>query len=72
MKITQEWRIYDRQDIRTHPEGAAPSVEMEFEGGRKIIGRYSRAAGTFSNIGHPPEDTMVIRWRYLSESPYDE
>jgi hypothetical protein len=67
MKITEEWRIFDPNDIRTHPEGDATRVEMEYEGGRKLKGIYSRAAGMFSSIGSPPNDT-AIRWRYLNET----
>lgn len=68
MTITGEWRMYDPLDIRTHPEGDAVRVEMEFEGGRKIEGIYSRAAGMFSSIGSPPND-KVARWRYTTEAP---
>jgi hypothetical protein len=35
MNITDEWRMYDPKDPRTHPEGIS-RVEMEFDRNHEI------------------------------------
>jgi hypothetical protein len=69
MKITEEWRMFDPKDIRTHPEGPAPRVEVEFADGRKMEGIYSGSTGWFGTVGTLPQNTEVLRWRYTSETP---
>ena len=68
MNITEEWRIYDPEDTRTHPEGFA-RVEIEFQDGRVLDGQYSRDLGLFAAVGSAPANTRVKRWRYSSKSP---
>ena len=69
MDVTDEWRIFDPQDKRTHPEGIS-RVEIEFQDGRTVSGQYSRDAGMFTMIGNnQPQSTDVKRWRYTSRSP---
>jgi|GEM_PF-5256393 len=71
MKITDEWRMYDPKDPRTHPEGIS-RVEIEFENGRVLKGQYSRDTGWLATVGAwPPQNTNVKRWRYTSEIPDD-
>jgi hypothetical protein len=71
MNITEEWRIFDPTDPRTHPEGVA-RVEFEFEDGCILPGQYSRDTG-FSGVGTSPVNTTmkptVKRWRYTSNTP---
>jgi len=73
MNITEEWRIYDPTDPRTHPEGIA-LVALEYEDGRVQHGQYSRDTGWFTStrVGIPvtvPPDSPIKRWRYLSKTP---
>lgn len=69
MNITEEWRIYDPKDTRTHPE-AISRVEIEFEDGRQMEGQYSRDTGFFATVGTlPPQNPTVKRWRYISKTP---
>lgn len=64
MKITDEWRIYDPKDLRTHPE-AISRVEVEFIDGVTVLGQYSRDTGMFTFVGNAlPSVTTVKRWRY--------
>jgi hypothetical protein len=68
MNITEEWRIFDPTDQRTHPEGIA-RVVFEFDDGRVLAGRYSRDVGWFTSVGATPVNTTVKRWRYTSNTP---
>ncbi len=68
MKITEEWRMFDPDDFRTHPEGIS-RVEFEFENGRLIEGQYSRDADFFVGVGLTPDNPAVKRWRYTSAKP---
>jgi len=73
MKITEEWRMFDPEDHRTHPEGM-PHIEVEFDDGRRVEGLYSRDLGLFSHVGSTSaqEAPQMKRWRYLSEEPEGE
>ncbi|WP_263379712.1 hypothetical protein [Granulicella paludicola] len=65
MKIQDEWRMYDPDDLRTHPEGILTPVAFEFESGDVIEGLYSRPTGTFSLLNQASEGLGApVRWRY--------
>jgi hypothetical protein len=69
VKITEEWRMYDPKDQRTHPEGIA-TIEMEFDDNLLIQGHYSRDLGMFSQTGQRPIGSRTpVRWRYIEENP---
>lgn len=53
MNITEEWRVYDPKDPRTHPDGVA-RVEIEFDDGRVFYGRYSRERDSFTTADTTP------------------
>lgn len=77
MDIREEWRTYDPNDIRTHPENSSDtSVEIvaEFDNGNTIRGRYFRDGGWFSRLdpGSPILDAKLIRWHYTEPSPEDQ
>ena len=64
MKITDEWRMFDPEDERTHPEGIS-NIEIEVEDGGSVRGSYSRDLGIFTAMGHGLNGREIKRWRYF-------
>ena len=69
MNIAEEWRMYEPNDPRTHPEEIA-RVEVEFPDGTKVVGQYSRDTGMFTFVGYSDihsklTESTITRWRYI-------